>query len=61
MPISPMTKRTPAFVRYNAQAQFHAAFEVNVPPLGYAMYTASTTGSKQHSSKTLGHCIIYGN
>uniref|UniRef100_A0A1X7VJH7 Alpha-mannosidase n=1 Tax=Amphimedon queenslandica TaxID=400682 RepID=A0A1X7VJH7_AMPQE len=49
MPISPMTKRTPAFVRYNAQAQFHAAIEVTVPPLGYAMYTASTTGSKQHS------------
>ena len=52
MPISPMTKRTPAFIRYNAQAQFHATFEVNVPALGYAMYTASTTGS-QNSGKDI--------
>ena len=47
-----MTKRTPAFIRYNAQAQFHATFEVNVPALGYAMYTASTTGS-QNSGKDI--------
>ena len=45
VPIDAMTKRAPAFKRYTARAQFTVVIEVTVPPVGYAIYTASTASN----------------